>query len=182
MNDKDIFKSAYIPEQFQSKFHDAGYEFLPEYSNRHNQAYLHKENNRILFNVAGTHEMGDWGTDIMLAAGRLKSTDRYHQSKELLDAAKREHGTNADIYGHSLGGSIAGYIAGKDDTVHTLDKGATFGQQIRENEIAIRREGDLVSFLNSANPRMKTVKYKKANKGWVSNILAAHAIDDDLDL
>ena len=42
------------------------------------------------------------------------------------------------MYGHSLGGTIAGYIGGKGDTVKTLDKGATIGQKVRSNEKAYR--------------------------------------------
>jgi hypothetical protein len=57
-----------------------------------------------------------------------------------------------------LGGSISQYIAGKNDKVYTLDKGATFGTPTRGNETAYRTKGDLVSLLSSANTRMKTLK------------------------
>jgi predicted alpha/beta-fold hydrolase len=84
--------------------------------------------------VAGTHNLSDWGTDVYLAAGKIKSTNRYKQANKVLKEAKRKyHPKETVVSGHSLRGIIAGYIASKDDRILTLDKGATAFQPIRKN-------------------------------------------------
>lgn len=113
---------------------------------------------KLLFLVAGTKSLADVGTDVYLAAGKLKDTTRYKQAKELLIKAKKAYGVDtATIAGHSLGGTIASYIGSKKDKTFTYNKGATFGQGSRPNEVAIRSAGDIVSVLASRNKNIKTL-------------------------
>jgi len=59
---------------------------------------------KLLFLIAGTHKGADIVTDVKLALGQLKSTDRYKQAKDLLKKAKRAYNVEgADIAAHSLG-------------------------------------------------------------------------------
>jgi hypothetical protein len=39
--------------------------------------------------VAGTHNISDWWTDLYLAAGKLKSTNRYKEADKVLKEAKK---------------------------------------------------------------------------------------------
>ena len=114
---------------------------------------------KLLVVGAGSHKLSDVGTDIYLAAGKLKQTNRYKEAKHILNEAKKAYNVDsATIAGHSLFGTIASYIGSKKDKVITYNKGATIGQGSRANETAIRSAGDVVSALASGNKNMTTLK------------------------
>ena len=75
------------------------------------------------------------------------------------------------IAGHSLGGTIAGYIASEGDKVTTLDKAATIGQCIRKNEKAYRVSGDVVSALHKSKEGMTTLLSSKDTANHIRNRL-----------
>ena len=138
-----------------------GFSYDSSLSNKNNATYFNPYKNELIFNVKGTNPLSvqDIYTDVKLATGNLKSTDRYMQSRELLNKAKRLHkGAKTTITGYSLGGAIAGYIGDKNDKIYTYNKGATVNQPVRSNETAYRSGGDLVSGLNAGANRMKTLK------------------------
>jgi hypothetical protein len=103
-----------------------------------------------------------------------------------LQKAKSKYGVNeATVTGHSLGGSIAGYVANKQDKVITLDKGATIGQPIRSNEKAYRSSGDAVSLLNAGTKGMitlpnpnKSIRAGNPFLNFAGNILNAHNVSN----
>ena len=138
-----------------------GFSYDSTLSNKNNATYFNPRSNELIFNVKGTRptSVRDIYTDIRLATGSLKSTDRYKESKGILERARRQHkGAKTTITGYSLGGAIAGYIGGKNDNIITYNKGATIGQPIRQNETAYRSGGDIVSLSNANANRMKTLK------------------------
>ena len=135
-----------------------GYQRDDDLSNDNQQVYFNPIQHKILYDIAGTHNLSDVGTDLYLAAGHLKDTNRYKEADATLQKAKSKYGVNeATVTGHSVGASIAGYVANKQDKVYTLDKGATIGQKIRSNETAYRTSGDAVSLLNAGATRMTTL-------------------------
>lgn len=138
-----------------------GYSYDSTLSNKNNATYFNPHTNKLLFNVKGTDptSVRDIWTDVRLATGHLKGSDRYKESRDLLTRAKSHHkGAETTITGYSLGGAIAGYIGSKADKVYTYNKGATLGQSVRGNETAYRSGGDLVSSANAGANRMTTLK------------------------
>jgi hypothetical protein len=118
-------------------------------SNGDYQTYYHPGNNKMIFSVAGTHNLRDVGTDLWLAAGALKKTDRYKEADRALKAAKEKYKPAAtSVVGHSLGGSIAQGIGSKSDSIKTLNAGYTIGQHTRGEHF--RGRGDLVSIFGAA--------------------------------
>lgn len=177
----DALKSSYGNKRSQEQLKSAGYNYDSMLSNHNQQVWYNPNTKKMLFNVAGTHNLKDWGTDLWLAFGGLKNTNRYKEASKTLDQAKRKYGNDikTNITGHSLGGSISQYIAGKNDKVYTLDKGATIGQKTRSNENAYRTDGDIVSALNANSTRMKTLNnYNKAQGFLPLDILKAHDVDN----
>lgn len=173
----DVLKAGYDKTKINdlSKY---GYNYDSMLSNSNQQVYFNPNENKLLVNVAGTHNLSDVGTDIYLAFGDLKGTNRYKQARDTLNKAKEKYGVqNATITGHSLGGAISQYIAGKNDKAITLDKGATIGQKTRGNESAYRVEGDVVSLLSSGAKRSKTLENDKPSFLPIRNVLNAHAVD-----
>lgn len=170
-----ILKNSYAPK------HNLGsYTLDPSLSNHNEQVYVDKRDKKMLYSIAGTHNFSDIGSDIYLGLGLIKNTHRYHEAEEVLRKAKSKYaGYSTTVSGHSLGGTLAGYVSSKNDTVLTLDKGATIGQKVRSNEKAYRTSGDLVSVLNANSTNMTTLK----NNNWQTGVLPvdafrAHDIDN----
>jgi hypothetical protein len=75
--------------------------------------------------------------------------------------------------------TIAGYIASKDDRILTLDKGATIGQKVRNNETHYRTSGDIVSLLNANSKHTKTLKNENIQTGILPiDTYNAHNVDN----
>jgi hypothetical protein len=160
INLHSAIKNSYAPrEQQKNAFKNEGFVYDSDLSNHNEQVYYNPTQKKLLYTVAGTHNLRDWGTDSWLAFGNLKGTDRYKEAKNVLEKAKKRYNPKeTTVAGHSLGGSVSQYIASPTDKVFTLDKGATFGQKTRGNETAYRTSGDLVSALNANSTRMTTLK------------------------
>ena len=195
LNFHSVLKNSYDTRDKQKKaFLKENYVFDSDLSNGNNSVYFNPKQNKLLMSVKGTNpfSLKDLGTDAYLAAGHLKDTDRYKESKNILEKAKKRYNPKeSTIAGHSLGGTISQYIAGKDDKVYTLDKGATIGQKSRSNEKAFRSENDVVSMLNTNSKNMTTLKRPRGigmNRtvgilgggpigGLIGNALDAHDIN-----
>ena len=150
----DAIKASYKPTDRLGKH--GNYIKDTSLSNDNQQVYNNKKKNKLLYTVAGTHNLKDVGTDAYLAAGKLKDTNRYKEAVSTLEKAKAKYKPRkVNVAGHSLGGAIAGYLPA--DKITTLDKGATIGQSIAKNEKAYRTSGDAVSLLNSTSKGMKTL-------------------------
>jgi uncharacterized alpha/beta hydrolase family protein len=103
-------------EKQEKKMERRGYTRDNELSNGDHQAYINKNNGKLLFNVTGSHNLKDAITDGYLAFGGLKNTSRYKTADAALKKAKEKYNpTNVSVVGHSLGGSIAGLISSKSD-------------------------------------------------------------------
>jgi hypothetical protein len=172
----DVLNNSYASRDKQKKaFVKQGYVFDSDLSNHNEQIYYNPKQKKLFMSIAGTHNLKDVGTDLWLAAGHLKDTNRYKEAKSILDRAKQRYNiSNATVSGHSLGGSVSQYIASGKDKVYTLDKGATIGQKTRSNETGYRTAGDIVSLLNANSTRMKTLK----NPQIRSNFIQAHNVSN----
>jgi hypothetical protein len=176
----DALKSSYNDKKAKQQLSNAGFKYDSMLSNHNQQVWYNPSDKKLLFNVTGTHNLSDWGTDAWLAAGHIKDTNRYKEAKNTLNQAKTKYNVNnATVTGHSLGGTIAGYISSKDDNVYTLDKGATIGQKVRGNEHAYRTSGDIVSLLDSGATRMKTLQNTGIRTGILPlDVYNAHNVDN----
>jgi hypothetical protein len=178
MNLSDVLAVGYKNQEQQQKyFSDNNYIRDNQLSTADNQAYFNKDENKLLFNVTGSHKVSDFlFTDPLLALGMIKYTDRYKQSDKLLKLAKQKYQpTKTTVLGHSLGGTIGGLIGTGDDVI-TLDKGATIGTRTRSNENSYRTEGDLVSLLSSGSKRVKTLANTNKNYNLLLGAYQAHDI------
>jgi len=197
LNLHKVIKNSYKnkPEALK-KF---GYDYDKDLSNDNEQVYFNKQNKKLLYSVAGTHNLKDVGTDLYLAAGGLKNTNRYKEADNKLKDAKKKYGvSNAVVVGHSLGSSIGQNIVSKGagDKFYGLDAGYTIGQKTRANNgnsHHYRVQGDAVSLLGANAKNITTLKnptayqntkegYKKygilgAGVGLVKDVLGAHDVD-----
>lgn len=165
----EVLKNGYSKHK---KTNINGFKLDKDLSNGNNQVYFNKTNGKLIYNVNGTRNLRDWGTDFISAFGGLKSTNRYKDADKKLQQAKKKYNTNAIITGHSLGGGISSLISKKDDKVYTLNKYG-LGNKIKENEEGLRTSGDVVSLLNLNSKHMKTIKSNHS-----INPIKAHDVDN----
>lgn len=143
-----ILESKYMDAIMQETiFSPFGYEKDTVLSSDKIAAHYNPTSKRLIYVVAGAHEKLDRLTNIAMVFGLLKFTQRYKEADASLKTAKLKYGVTSgcDIYGHSLGGSIAGLIASRNDTVITYDQFYGKGWTIWNNTISYRTKGDLVS-------------------------------------
>jgi len=192
LNLHDVLKSGYKyakkEKNSTSNVEKHGYVLDKGLSNHNHQTYYNKTQNKLLFNVNGTHNASDWITDVKLGLGILgsgllrsknpfgigfKESDRYKQSHKALRDAKSKYAVdNAVVTGHSLGHAVASGISSKNDKVITLDGAYTLGQKTRPNTTHYRTQGDLVSSLSSGNTI--TLNNPNGQQGFIK----AHNIDN----
>ena len=156
-----------------------GYDLDKNLSNHNQQVYYNKDNKKLLYSVAGTHNMSDVGTDIMLGLGRIKNTKRYKEADETLKKAKIKYNVDkATIASHSLGSSIGSLVGSGNDDIYSLDKGAV-GQKPRNNEKNYRTQGDIVSLFSRNDPNTTNLINPHEPTGrFIIDALNAHNVNN----
>jgi hypothetical protein len=176
----DMLKSSYGNQQSQDTLSKFGLKKDPELSNHNEQVYIDPINHKMVYSVAGTHNLSDIGTDLYLAAGHLKDTNRYKEADKVFKEAKQKYrGYKTTVVGGSLGGTIAGYVAGFNDKVITHNKGATLFQPVRGNETHYKTSGDMVSLLNANSTHTVNLKNNNRSSGnFITDALNAHKVEN----
>ena len=159
----DSLKSSYGDKKATNKIINDGYKLDSMLSSHNQKVFYNPTTKKLLYNIAGTHNLTDWGTDFYLGIGKLKETNRYKEADNVLKKAKLKYGNDISttITGHSLGGTIAQGISKKDDKLFSLDAGYTIGQKTRNkghNKTNLRTSGDIVSIFGANAGNMKTLK------------------------
>ena len=164
----DVLQASYNDAKGKRELMKAGYKYDSMLSNKNNKIWVNPKKHKLLYTVAGTNIFSpqDLGTDLYLALGGLKSTDRYKSADNTLKLAKQKYqGYKTVVAGHSLGSTIGQQIAskGNKDKFYGLDGGFTIGQKLSDNKIFhnYRVGGDWVSGVASFNPNITTLKNKK---------------------
>jgi hypothetical protein len=168
-----VLKVGYKSKEKQGKVMNRyGYKIDKDLSNDNQQVYFNPNEKKLLYNVTGTHNLTDVGTDIYLGLGKLKDTSRYKQADETLKKAKAKYGvSNATVTGHSLGASVSQGIAKPEDKEFSLNAGYTIGQKTKSgNQQNYRTQGDVVSLLGSGSKNLKTIG-KKENTSVLGSFL-----------
>jgi hypothetical protein len=167
-----VLKSGYKSEKEQSyNLGRKGYVIDKKLSTGNEQVYYNPQNKDLLVNVTGTHNFSDIGTDVYLAFGGLKKTNRYKEADKVLQKAKAKYDENKVIVtGDSLGGSIAQGISKNTDKVYTYNAGYTIGQKTKGgNQYNVRNKGDLVSFAGAGSKNLHTLNTGKSIVGSFLN-------------
>jgi len=76
--------SSYHPKEGKAILGKKGYIYDDKLSNHNESVYYNPTEKKLLYNVAGTHNLRDWGTNAYLAVGKLKDTNRYKEADRIL--------------------------------------------------------------------------------------------------
>ena len=177
MSMHDALKIGYTRNEKKQKqmLKRFGYRLDEDLTNRNHLTAYDPVTKKLLFVSNGTNPMSvkDIWTDVNLALGNLKGTDRYKSDKKAFRTAVAKYDEKeAVLAGHSLGSPIVSGIARPEDKVYTFNPARTVGSKTRQNEKAFRIEGDIVSALGSG---IKTIP--NPTLGREIPILDAHRLD-----
>jgi hypothetical protein len=175
----DVLQASYHDEKGKRELAKNGYKYDSMLSSKNQQVWVNPKSHKLLFTVAGTDIFSprDLGTDLYLAFGGLKNTNRYKEAEDTLKLAKQKyHNYKTVVAGHSLGSTIGQQIAskGNGDKFYGLDGGYTIGQNVSDNKNFhhYRVDGDWVSGIGGLSSNMKTLR----NKNWWKGPLIAHKL------
>jgi len=173
---KKLIKGSYADNDKAERIgHHLGLNLDKELSNNEQKVYIDKKGKpTIAFKGTNMFSPKDLYTDAALLFGLESHTQRFQDSKKLVDAVHKKYG-KATIVGHSLGGSLASASGSKKDHIVTVNKGVGIGgigQKIKRNETDIRTVTDPISLLSL------TQKHKGKNitlpNSTILNPLKAH--------
>lgn len=147
----DVLDRSYNHDSDPNSFTEHGFHYDPDLSDHNNYLYYNKDKKQVLHTISGTKSIHDIGTDLYLAAGLLKSTDRYKQSDDRLRKAREKYKPEkVTVVGSSLGGAIASKIGKGTDKIITYNKPSLINEKVIPNETSYRKSGDLISIFNNS--------------------------------
>ena len=175
----DPLKSSMLNTiEAEEKMKKHNYKLDHELSNIQTKVFYNPEaDNPLLITYRGTKNLlNDVPTDIALAFGQLKHTDRYKDSKYIYQKAKEKYNSNALLMGFSLGGSLASAVSEPNDKVITYNKGSAGfvgpATETKANETAYRWNGDILSGMSVFD------KHKPITLGSFKDPISAHHLSN----
>jgi hypothetical protein len=164
MSIKPILEASYKPvKQAKKDYEKLGYKFDSSLSSPESKVFVDSQGNpNIAFR--GSKTARDWLiSDPLLAIGASRFDPRVKDAKSLTKQVEKKYGKPVDVFGHSLGGSLA-EISGAKGNITTFNKGVGIsgvGKAIPKNQTDIRTTADVVSALSLTqkyNGNQETIK------------------------
>lgn len=149
---KKILEVSYQnPSDAKNSLSGMGYKYDEDLSTPESKVFLDKQG-RPNIAFRGSKRLFDdfLGSDLKLALGLDKYDRRFQEAKNLTKLVEDKYGQPANVFGHSLGGSLA-EKSGAHGNVYTYNKGAgimDIGREIPKNQTDYRNKNDLVSLLS----------------------------------
>ena len=183
MKEKKINKILKISYQNQnqakSNLEKLGYKYDHDLSTNDNKVFVDKEGNP---NIAhrGTHKLRlkDLISDTALALGLEKYDNRFKEAKNVTRLAEEKYKKPVNVFGDSLGGSLA-EKSGASGKIVTHNKGASLfdiGKTIPPSQLDYRNKNDLVSLLSLTQNHLNNNLIQKDTGKNSLDILGNHSI------
>lgn len=176
---RPILEASYQPKKLASKtLAKSGYTLDKKLSTNESKVFLDSEGNpNIAFRGSTTAK--DWlFSDPLLGIGASRFDPRFQEAKALTRKVENKYGKPADVFGHSLGGSLA-EASGARGNIITYNKGvgiAGIGKSVPKNQTDIRTPSDIVSALSLAqkhNGKLETLPVP-----LLQNPVKAHSLEN----
>ena len=174
---KTILEASYQnPDQASKHLEDLGYKYDNDLSSPEGKVFTDKEGKPHIAFRGSKRLKDDWlGADVKLALGLEKYDRRFKEAKHLTKLVEDKYGKSADVYGHSLGGSLA-EKSGAGGHIYTYNKGAgifDIGRKVGDNQTDYRKPNDVVSLLSLTQRRKKQIVHEHT-KHHKYNIFGNH--------
>jgi hypothetical protein len=169
MNDRKlirpILEASYQPKKLASKtLAKSGYTLDKKLSTNESKVFVDPYGQPNIAFRGSTNAKDFLFSDTLLGIGASKYDPRFKQAKDLTKKVESKYGKPVDVFGHSLGGSLA-EASGAKGNITTFNKGvgiAGIGKSIPKNQTDIRTRNDIVSGLALTqkynNGSLKTLK------------------------
>ena len=149
---KEILQASYLNQnEAKEKLGNLGYKYDPELSTNESKVFLDKKGRPNIAFRGSKRIIDDFlGSDVKLALGLEKYDKRFQEAQKLTKLVEDKYGQPANVFGHSLGGSLA-EKSGAHGKIITYNKGAgilDIGKTIPKNQTDIRNRNDVVSLLS----------------------------------
>lgn len=175
-----ILKASYQDQnQASNKLQKMGYTYDSALSTNDSKVFVDKNGNpNIAFR--GTHKFRpkDVLSDLALLTGLDKYNPRFQESKHITKLVESKYGKPVNVFGDSLGGSLA-EASGATGSIYTHNKGVGIGglfKSIPRNQVDYRNTNDVISLgALTQDHSHNNLKQKQTNNG-VFDILGNHRI------
>jgi len=184
MNDRKfirpILEASYQPKKLAAKtLAKSGYTLDKKLSTNESKVFFDKTGNpNIAFR--GSKTVKDFLiSDPLVGIGYSKIDPRFKQAKQLTKQVEQKYNKPVDVFGHSLGGSLA-EASGASGKITTYNKGvgiAGIGKSIPKNQTDIRAKSDIVSAL-ALTQKYKNGDLVNLNTPLLQNPTAAHSLEN----
>jgi hypothetical protein len=149
-NLKPILEASYQPKKEASKtLAKSGYKLDKKLSTNESKVFIDPYGKPNIAFRGSTNAKDFLFSDVLLGIGKSNYDPRFKQAKELTKKVENKYGKPVDVFGHSLGGSLAEQSGAKGNII-TFNKGvgiAGIGKSIPKNQKDIRSRNDIVSGL-----------------------------------
>ena len=177
---KNILKTSYLNQnEAKNQFQQMGFIYDKDLSTNESKVFVDKRGNpNIVFRGTIPRRTKDLVSDLSILTGLEGVNPRFKQTKELTKEVERKYQKPANVYGDSLGGTLA-ERSGASGKIITHNKGTGFfdiGKTIPKNQIDYRNTNDVVSLLSlTQNHLYNNLVQKKTGKSEL-DILGNHQI------
>ena len=171
MSLQNILEASYQPNREASNtLEKGGYKLDPKLSTREHKVFIDESGEpNIVFRGTNPKATKDIFSDVLLGLGLSKYDPRQQRSNALVEQVRSKYGKDPNLFGHSLGGSLAEKASastGSTGQVTTYNKGTAPSealQYIPERQTDIRTENDPVSLFSmfQRGGKKKTIKGNK---------------------
>lgn len=182
---KKAIDISYLPEK-QAKKALKKYGFLLDdtLSKEFNHLIAYnREKNKIIDLIPGTNKKSDILTDLTIASGNLKNTDRYKDEKNLLLKTKNKYkNSSVSVVGHSLSGAIINELMKDAEIKKEIDKAyvynpAILNSRLESGIIGVRNEYDPFSIGSTNIKTIENRTVQNPNEGLLNKLLKTHSTE-----
>ena len=172
-----ILEASYLNQiEAKKKLNHLGYTYDPDLSTNESKVFLDRKG-RPNIAFRGSKRVNDFlGSDLKLALGLENYDKRFQEAKHLTKLVEDKYDQPANIFGHSLGGSLA-EKSGAAGKITTYNKGSgilDIGKTIPSRQTDYRNKNDIVSLLSlTQNHKDDNLREKDTHHG-VFDILGNH--------
>lgn len=151
MNQAEILEASYLNQkESRKRLKKLGYKYDKKLSTNESKVFIDNNGNPSIA-FRGSKRVSDFlGSDVKLALGLEQYDRRFKEAKHLTSLVEEKYGRPANVFGHSLAGSLA-EKSGAHGTITTYNKGVglfDIGKTIPKNQTDYRTVNDPVSLLS----------------------------------